>query len=158
MRWKAPLAKGHTTCSMIGTLSPRHHLAYVELPIENNHSIILTCRLPFSDSSWVRRKSLPVLSALQVCLSSRISLSVGGRKRKSPNSIHVSLTQNFPFSMDGFEDYLTLRILYRLATIPMRSLLDTTFDFTTSPVLHISILGPFHQISLLPIPSCILRI
>lgn len=142
---------------MIGTLSPRHHLAYVELPIEHNHYIILTCGLSFSDSSWVRRKSLPVLSALQICLSSRISLSVGGRKRKSPNSIHVLLTQNRPFSMDGFADYLTLRILYKLA-IPMRSLLDTTFDITTSPVLHINIPGPFHQISLLPSPSCILRI
>lgn len=157
MRWKAPLARGHTTCSMIGTLSPRHHLAYVELPIEDNHYIILTCGLSFSDSSWARRKSLPVLSALKICLSSRISLSVGGRKRKSPNSIHVLLTQNRPFPMDEFEDYLTLRILYKLATIPMRSHLDTTFDFTTFPVLHISILGPFHQISLLPSPSCILR-
>lgn len=142
---------------MIGTLSPRHHLAYVELPIEHNHYIILTCGLSFSDSSWVRRKSLPVLSALQICLSSRISLSVGGRKRKSPNSIHVLLAQNRPFSMDGFADYLTLRILYKLA-IPMRSLLDTTFDITTSPVLHINIPGPSHQISLLPSPSCILRI
>lgn len=158
MKWKAPLARGHTTCSMIGTLSPRHHLAYVELLIEDNHYIILTCGLSFSDSSWVRWKSLHILSALKFCLSSQISLSVGGRKRKSPNSIHVLLTQNRPFSTDGFEDYLTLRILYKLATIPMRSLLDTTFDFTTSPVLHINIPGPFHQISLLPSPSCILRI